>query len=786
MKCIHIDSVMARAIVYSHGVDKDGCVLTYATDLNKNFGFEERKLGIKHTVYVFINNHVGHLLMTKLFDEGKNDIIEMFSTKNTVRVTSTFSFAELMEENDNGDIIVDSFMYGVKFHDDRGAKMFMDKMRNCYKKNLFYMHPKESEEMMVFENFISRRKTLMFPFDYSELTMEPFYPQRESFQTLGEFIIHSDGNMITNIKFLSSDILKRKYQTCPIVNITITTTNGTFLYGKDNCTEMITISMLPESIPSIGFIRESQHVRFTGDSFVTGSEREILEMFVHEFYTINTKIFILALSNHVEMFVFMIERMVYMGILDDLMQKYTSFKDAVKNVTFNKLSPCIEIEPFIHNHLLLEDYLASLQQKLYGYVYNDWDDLISYNFGIGGFNTFNVIPTKREVYRRLVGVEVYEFATLPFIMKEIVKWFRGFKMNEFYTKLNDLISLSETSMISLCKLNKKTLSRKSKNLLVRHFLEHEFVLVPRPFQRRGRELYGGFTFAKAGIYNSTVQFDFSSYYPSIVVALNLSFWKCALVKRGTCDRGVIIPFDKDESYDVVFYTGEEFSYIPTVASAISSIKGAPKGERKALANSLLGEFGNERSPYYSPDFYNIVTFVGRKLVQYTASLRFKATSIWDILSTNCKLDTSVVKVDTDGFTVCIDNDGSELLKQINDFLRDTVSPDVSMRIERSRNPIIIFHSKSCIYHDGNPSLFCKLKDMTLPPKSDDELETKKIKALIARSLPDPGCPQNLTTRNGFIAFCHNYSTDELVVLGKFRETKQSIFKLKYIELMTTK
>lgn len=801
---------MAKVVILTNNSDQYGTNVTYSTNLSNVIKTTQTiSLALNYRVYGFCSKiAMGYKLISTMVSHFKNGINNIAITQHTVKVIGTWDCIELLEKEGCGDVIQDCYTFIIDVCDLIKGKEVYKYLTNTFTSGFFVLYPQEVNQMITLWKFFEQWRMLNFPFNHAELIDTPISLKNRQFLTSGVFDIQIGNGTITQLDYNSQNCLVNLYQNSLFCYLHIITTNNDYNFHPNNHIEAIIFSIYQEGFPSCSFIRERQSIKYVKKrGFVFGSEMEIIEKFLSFYFKIFKsnyyKFHTLVMEKHSQMFIYFIERMIYLGMFED---NLLILKDSIEHGGFNSLSPIIEMETCKIDGMLYEDYLSSLQVPPSNAIINT--KKVALDMGMTLFDSRQLIANKRGMFKHLDGLTRVEFISIPYIVEEMIKSFKNLD-SEVLQKKNDAnLKLSNLTMINVTKLESTLNSHLAKSALFKFYLNHNYILLnsglfkEKIFLNTGNVInhpkfkFGGFTFAKAGIYDNVGQIDFTSFYPSIVEYFNLSFWTCGFINRNVKltenikKAFYILPFDKDEDYNFLLLKDPSQFNLPTLGDFVNKFKEVDdciKRKRKLIINSLFGEFGNESSEYYTNGLYNAITFLGRKVIQYTTSnfnelsnQKIKKVNIEDILYCKKKILDSVVRVDTDGFAITV-KDGenfSNYIKHINLLFNGKLL----CHIEKFPGRSIIFHSKEYLHESNvNDKEYFVTKKWDLPPRQQDPLRIKRIKVLYAkqRVLATASGTPDLTTPNGFINFCRDYSADELVVASKMRMVNRGNQHLKY-------
>lgn len=224
------------------------------------------------------------------------------------------------------------------------------------------------------------------------------------------------------------------------------------------------------------------------------------------------------------------------------------------------------------------------------------------------------------------------------------------------------------------------------------------------------ETYGGFIYTKPGIYTDDhVCIDFSSFYPSIISKFKLSFntafiikgeaLKYAFIKESFFESflnfyGYIFDYEEYVQCDVKSLIDSRFYVVlfddgplqkmrglnlPSLYGLFNKYMGLYRKTNnvmyKRIINYVCGCLGSPSFKYYAPHVYNIITFLGRRIIKY-------ATYIVDCISRDINVDLGfiefngfsntperIISINTDGMVVSIDKHKEKsVLRHLNNKL----------------------------------------------------------------------------------------------------------------------
>lgn len=801
---------MAKVVILTNNSDLYGTNVTYSTNLSNVIKTTQTvSLALNYRVYGFCSKiAMGYKIMSTMESHFKNGINHIAITQHTVKAIGTWDCIELLERKGSGDVIQDCYTFIIDVCDLIKGKEVYRYLTNSFTSGFFVLFPQEPNQMITLWKFFEPWRMLNFPFNHAELIDTPISLKNRPFLTSGVFDIQISNGSITQLDYNSQNCLVNVYQNSLFCHLHIITTKNNYNFHPNNHIEAIIFSIYQNGFPSCSFIRERQSIKYEKkEGLIFGSEVEIIEKFLSFYFKIFKtnyyKVHTLVMEKHSQMFIYFIERLIFLGVFDD---NLLILKDSIEHGGFNSLSPIIEIETCKIDGVLYEDYLSSLQVPPSNAIIKT--KKVTIDMGMTVFDSRQLIANKRGMFKHLDGLTSVEFISIPYIVEEMIKAFKNLDHETLQKKNDANLKLSNLTMMDTTKLELTLNSHLAKSALFKFYLNHNYILLnsgvfkSKILLNTGNVInhpkfkFGGFTFAKAGIYENVGQIDFTSFYPSIVEYFNLSFWTCGFIKKNVKltdnikNAFYVLPFDKDEDYSFLLLKDPSQFNLPTLGDFVNIFKEIDdciKRKKKLIINSLLGEFGNEYSEYYTNALYNAITFLGRKVIQYTTSnvnelcrRKNKKVNIEDILYCKKKINDSVVRVDTDGFSIMVKDDEtfSNYIKHINLLFNGKLL----CHIEKSPGRSIIFHSKEYLHESSeNDCEYLVRKTWDLPPKPQDSLKIKRIKVLYAKqneSSTAAGTP-DLTTRNGFINFCREYSADELVVASKMKLVNRGNQHLKY-------
>lgn len=226
-----------------------------------------------------------------------------------------------------------------------------------------------------------------------------------------------------------------------------------------------------------------------------------------------------------------------------------------------------------------------------------------------------------------------------------------------------LYEASSTLKIAISNLDVVSKSEQSRLYLFLHYLKSGVILLPTNNVSAGRSIihdmpldeynikYGGHVYSRPGLYENFVAcIDFSSFYPSIYSAFNLSFDNIAIVMGNDLIKifnNNTIFYEYMQSFGIMFRMDETYATAATDDVIVADMRyilimksqqnvsvgglcqefinlrsttsGNSSKVHKNLINTLCGCIGSDRFSLRSNDLYNVNTFLGRRIVLFACS-----------------------------------------------------------------------------------------------------------------------------------------------------------------------
>lgn len=364
------------------------------------------------------------------------------------------------------------------------------------------------------------------------------------------------------------------------------------------------------------------------------------------------------------------------------------------------------------------------------------------------------------MYRDAVGAEM-RLETPISVIKRYSKRAKSFLQVLNFENLFRQSVAFKISVANMYSLNKL---QKSKNLLFLHYIKSGGkILMPtnnlspsRSFLECGSlvktytDKNGGHSFSRPGIYNEPVVYiDFKSFYPSIYSAFSLSFQNVViatgadivkLLRRHKemqdyiCLYGVVFQFDdsfnrchieevaNDTFYLIVFRLDSDCG-VANICREMINKRREGLIDAKLIMNTLCGCIGSEFFEYNNTDLYNANTYLGRRIISFTASIidrlgQHNVDAVADLFfAYNVPVGAHsdrVINIDTDGMCVRVVNESmaKELVKNINHVFKKVedifykiiksvyVEPSIECSISFFTNYIISCEKKRYFYIDN--------------------------------------------------------------------------------------
>lgn len=306
------------------------------------------------------------------------------------------------------------------------------------------------------------------------------------------------------------------------------------------------------------------------------------------------------------------------------------------------------------------------------------------------------------MYRDAVGAQM-RLETPISVIKRYSKHAKSFLQ---VLNFENLFRQSVAFKISIANMYSLNKLQKSKNLLFLHYIRSGGkILMPtsNSLVRTYTDKNGGYSFSRPGIYNEPVVYiDFKSFYPSIYSAFSLSFQNVVIatgadivkllshhndIQDYICLCGVVFQFDdsfnrchikevaNDTFYLIVLPLDNDCGIANICREMISKRK---EGfiDAKLIMNTLCGCIGSEFFEYKNIDLYNANTYLGRRIISFTASIidrlgQDNVDAVADLFfAYNVPVGAHsdrVITIDTDGMCVKVVNESmaKELVKNIN-------------------------------------------------------------------------------------------------------------------------
>jgi len=195
----------------------------------------------------------------------------------------------------------------------------------------------------------------------------------------------------------------------------------------------------------------------------------------------------------------------------------------------------------------------------------------------------------------------------------------------------DLLEFSRVINEPIFEISRNGMSKNVESYVIHHLKKYDEIPERKPehhelAQRMEREKYeGAFVFEPtAGLYEDIAMFDFTSYWPSIIVTFNLS--KSTLLEKKEKDATEI------EIKDKKIYFSKKIGFFPDMLKELiekrkeykkelqknpDAVKRARSNAFKLLANASYGYLGFFGARYYCPEASASATAISRKFIKKT-------------------------------------------------------------------------------------------------------------------------------------------------------------------------
>lgn len=362
-----------------------------------------------------------------------------------------------------------------------------------------------------------------------------------------------------------------------------------------------------------------------------------------------------------------------------------------------------------------------------------------------------------------------------------------------------LLQLSSTLRISVSNLCSATNSLRNSLFLFYKFLKNDYFLLTsissdvnriytnsvlsnpqnRFFQQYQQQI-GGLNLARVGIYNKNddnnqniVHLDFRSFYPSIAAAFNISFNNVQIIKGSDLIQfsqtkcNVFYEFLKSNSFLFTFEIGG-FSPPPNVTDLdreafyviiykdvdnLFNLNVYTVGKlcrdyldalglnhlNKVFINSMFGYFGQSKYMYASSVLYNVITYLGRRIVSFVANNvdailsddhEQRANLNFEKNVSNNISSRRVIYIDTDGlFILATKDEGYFICEWINQYFEKYTSNNyINLKYMYRAQFMIVCRKK----------LYFAIKienNSVIGPKNISEAESELIKDIQKNEIP---------------------------------------------------
>jgi len=246
----------------------------------------------------------------------------------------------------------------------------------------------------------------------------------------------------------------------------------------------------------------------------------------------------------------------------------------------------------------------------------------------------------------------------------------------FKESWQDLMEFTRVMREPIFEVSRNGMSKNVESFIIHNLARFNEIVEKRPShselgERREREKYeGAFVLQpQAGLYENLAMFDFTSYWPSIIVSFNLS--KSTYHERKQKDDLEVKASSKSGKR---FYFSKTPGFFPTLLKEIIKLRKQYKAELrtkedpfkrarsnafKVLANSAYGYQGFFGARYYCPEAAASTTAISREYIQ-------------DIIKKIDKEGFKTIYSDTDSICILLNNkpkkDALDFISQINKTL----------------------------------------------------------------------------------------------------------------------
>lgn len=349
-----------------------------------------------------------------------------------------------------------------------------------------------------------------------------------------------------------------------------------------------------------------------------------------------------------------------------------------------------------------------------------------------------------------------------------------------------LLQLSSNLRISVSNLSSATKWLRNSLFLFYKFLRNDYFLLTsinsdvnriftnsvlsnpqnRFFQQYQQQI-GGSNLARAGIYNNNqiiVHLDFRSFYPSIAAAFNISFNNVQIIKGSDLIQfsqtkcNVFYEFLKSKAFLFTLEEISAFSPPPNVTDLdreafyviiykdldnLFNLNIYTVGKlcreyldalelnhsNKVFINSMFGYFGQTQYMYASSVLYNVISYLGRRIISFVAgnvdtilSKDHEQRANLNFLNNVSNSSKRVIYFDTDGlFIQATEDEGYFICDWINQYFKKYTNNDyIKLKYIHKTQFMIVCRKK--LYFAIKPE-----NNSIIGPKNISELESELIK-----------------------------------------------------------